>query len=66
MTSLTFGTCDNQDAKTSGYVARAIARIISGWKHTRRYDKGSLRNRTFIEQNLIDPNVGPEISRALR
>ncbi len=66
MTTLSFGTYRNQDVKTPGFVSRAITRIGEAWKNAQRYDQASQQNKTFIEQNLIDPNVGPEIARTLR
>ena len=66
MTTLTLGTYRNQDAKSPGFVTRAITWIVEAWKDNRRYDQGSLNNWKFIEQNLTDPNIGPEISRTLR
>jgi hypothetical protein len=66
MATLTFGTQAKSDVKIPAFVARAITRIVEGWKETRRYDKGSLQKWTYFEENLTDPEIGPEIHRALR
>lgn len=66
MNTLTFNTYARQEVKIPGFIARTITRIVEAWKETRRYDKGSTQKWTYIEQKLIDPEVGPEIHRALR
>ena len=66
MATLTFRSYAKQNVKIPGFIARTITRIVVAWNKTRRYDRGSLQKWTFVEQHLTDPNVGPEIHRALR
>ncbi len=45
---------------------RQIARLADYFKNHLIHDSGPLGNGSFIEDNLLDPRMGPEISRTLR
>lgn len=45
---------------------KITGRLISALKGQRRHTVAQFRAQTFIEESVLDPNVGPEIERALR
>lgn len=66
MTTLILGTYRNVATNRSRSVSRVITRLRRACREAKHYDKGTLQHRSYIEHNLTDSHVGPEIARTLR
>lgn len=55
------------DAKNrDSFMKRIISKITNMAKDFCAIDKSISQHKSFMDENLIDPIVGPEISRTLR
>lgn len=66
MTTATLTKFVTPDPGFQRLAARLIARPGEYGKRAKRRDTGQVRPYSFVGENLLDPNLGPEIRRIQR
>lgn len=69
MTIATYNEIGRRTSFRNGKLSATIGGIIAGLQETRRreWDRlRPLRPYSYIEENLLDDNLGPEIARTLK
>ena len=58
--------CDIQNSDQKSPLSLIATRFIKALKSYRVISKATYRHKSFIQENLLDENLGPEIHRIFR